>query len=115
MMELQTENVKNSLRIFGLPDDEHELTEHTKDKFVSEVHKVAFPNSEFKDDDIKEIKRIGKYNGSKPRMVVVKFVNDKLKASIFSSRDQLRAKGIRVSNSKAEIERVKYKRHHRLL
>ena len=34
-IESQTENVKNSLRAFCLPDSEVEPFEHTKDKYVS--------------------------------------------------------------------------------
>ena len=108
-IESQTENVKNSLRVFGLPDSEDELPEHTKDKYVSEIHKTVLPETPFKDEDIVDIRRVGKYNVSKPRMVIIKFASTIIKSNIFGSRDQLRAKGIRVSNDLTKFQRQKLK------
>ena len=67
------------------------------------------PDTPFKDDDIINITRVGKYNSSKSRMVVVKFANAYSKSKIFASRDQLRAKGIRVSNDLTQFQRQKLK------
>jgi len=86
-----------------------ESAEQTKDKYVRDIHSVAFPDKPFAEECITEIKRVGKFSQNNTRMVLVKFKNDADKFEIFKAREPIRQKEIRVSSDLTYTQRSKLK------
>jgi prefoldin subunit 5 len=63
---LEGAEIRNSLRIFGLPDDEHETNDQTKLKFTSDIYNVAYPDGSLQGDALIDIKRVGKFSLNTP-------------------------------------------------
>jgi len=103
MIMMDAESVKDSLRVFGLSENESE-TSSLEDLLDTEVFSVMDEGDRVAKSNI-SAKRVGSKTGDKVRMVVVKFVNVDEKFKIFKYRESLREKGIRVSNALGAIQR----------
>jgi hypothetical protein len=106
---LECEKLRNNMRVFGVADNDRETEEETKDKYVREVFGVAFPGRSIGENDLQQIRRVGRYQSNKNRMILVTFKNNSDKFELFNKRDVLRQKGIRVSNDLAQWQRAKLK------
>ena len=103
--QIESDKMKCSLRVFGLAEmesDTKSLTAVVDDEILS---LVTSTNPDQEHINILSATRIGNKPTGKPRMVIVKFENFNDKLKLFSSRESLRAKGIRISNDLSYTQR----------
>lgn len=71
---------------------------------------IACPNEKWYDEDITDAYRIGRNQEGRPRILIVRLASFDLKLKLFSGRDRLREKGIKVSNELSEKQRSMLRR-----
>ena len=93
------------MRIFGLHEPEDENPVDLKTKLVNSVLKIARPDYEWNDDAITETYRVGGRNQHGQRLVIAKFKSPNEKSVLYTGRDNLRKKGVRISEELTTRER----------
>lgn len=92
---LEAEQRKNNARIFGV----NELVgEDTKQIVHDKIIKLLSPTTNFSESCIEHAKRIGKAANGQSRAILVSFRCFEDKMKLFSGRNELRKRGIRVAN-----------------
>ncbi|XP_069132016.1 uncharacterized protein [Argopecten irradians] len=111
--DLEQQGRKNSVRIFGLTDPS---VKESAEECVKRV--VEFSNSKLKvplrTEDIDIAHRLGKFDQSKKRAVIVKFTHRTKKFEIIKSRRILRNSGITVSEDLTRINQQRLSEAFRL-
>ena len=95
----------DTLRIFGFEESEHESYNELRTNVVDQVLNVACPEENLEAVDIKKVYRARVPRNGKPRMVIMKFRYDDDKHRIYTGRDTLRKRGIRVGNDLTRRQR----------
>lgn len=96
--KLDSEQRKNSIRIFSLPEQNDKIVMSLKSLVTKNVINIACPNRSVNESAIAYAKRIGESSENQSRMVLVKLTDFDIKLNIFQSRDKLHDGGIRDSN-----------------
>ena len=104
-----------NIRIFGLEID-NLSQKAVKSAIVENVLKVAYPDGIWGDNDIEEAYCVGGSSGASSRITIVKFWSSDTKHTLFSNRDKLRLRGLRISNDltvnqRSKLAAVKEKGH----
>ena len=105
LLMMESENVKCSLRIFGLQENENQNT-NLEEVIESSVFNEMDENERLTAANI-SAKRVG---NAKPKMVIAEFDKLENKLKLFKSRDALRKKGIRISSDLGYMQRQIIKR-----
>lgn len=112
---IESNRLKNVMRIFGLPETESNESE-LKSLIKEKVLNNAANEETFDDDTIMSARRIGVNNqqlnhdyNNPARMVIVEFTRSKDKFTLFKYRDKLRESGIRLANDLTYIQRKQLK------
>ena len=102
---LESEKVKCSMRIFGLQENESNssLNSLINDELLS------LTNGEYTESVIVSSKRVGSASNGNPRMVIITFQSPDVKFKLFSLRNELRDRQIRVSNDLTFYQRQQLK------
>ncbi len=103
--QLERDKFKFSMRIFGLQENVYETQSDLKSKVINEVLKVACPSKKWETDSIIEAFRVGKRSDKNQRIIIVKFKSSDEKHLLYTGRDNLRDKGIRISEELTTRER----------
>lgn len=96
---------RNSLRLFGVPDEPNEDTEHKVIDIVSRKMNVELP--EFAIDRCHRI-GIRKDNHSKPRQIIVKFTSYKFRNMVFGNKKLLKGSSIIVGEDLCPARQAVY-------
>ncbi|KAL4231347.1 hypothetical protein ACF0H5_008926 [Mactra antiquata] len=103
MEMLQMDKLKNSLRIFG-------IAEHKDENLMVEIQdKVLSAENDKLNKTISYAKRVGN-NTDQDRMIIAKFDDYNTKMKLFQYRNELRSKGIRISNDLTYNQRQELKK-----
>ena len=106
---LDAKSRNDTMRIFGLEERGEESYNELRTQIIENVLKIACPEETWERDDIKRAFRAGEATGEKPRMIIMKFRYDDDKYRIYTGRDMLRERGIRVGNDLTRRQREKLK------
>ena len=103
--KLEREKLKCSMRIFGLFEPPTENANGLKSSLENNVLNVAKPDHNWQSDSIIDAYRVGQRNDKGQRIVIVKFNSASEKHLLYSGREALRRKGIRISEELTSRER----------
>ncbi|KAL4217236.1 hypothetical protein ACF0H5_023687 [Mactra antiquata] len=107
MEMLQMDKLKNSLRIFGIAEHKDEnLMVEIQDKVLSVIDDAE---NDKLNKTISYAKRVGN-NTDQDRMIIAKFDDYNTKMKLFQYRNELRSKGIRISNDLTYNQRQELKK-----
>lgn len=106
---LERESRKSTMRIFGLTETAGETSSDAKQVVIDNVLKVACSEEEWCLDDLQRAFRAGNADSSQPRMMIVTFRYSDDKFRIYSGREKLRERGIRVSDDLTQRQRQQLK------
>lgn len=115
---------RDTLRVFGLVERVNEQYDNIKQYAIDSVLKIACPDTEWSEDDIVRIHRIGykaddRYSNSNvagegnenetSRILLIKFLHWDNKMKVLKGRESLRAAGIRVGDDLTKRQRQSLK------
>jgi archaellum component FlaC len=103
LQKMERNAIKQNLRIFGYIETQ---TSDQKSELVNKILRVARPDIDWSTDSITDTYRIGK-PGNYVKTLVISFKSSDQKYAMFTGRDALRSKGIRISNDLTNTEKEK--------
>lgn len=111
--QLEAYSRRDTVRVFGLPEQENENYATIKQYVIDEVLSVARPDIQWSSKDIVRTHRVGSENPDKPdqpRILLIKFLHWDHKMDLYQGREALREKDIHVGDDLTKRQRQTLKR-----